>query len=155
MMEKKLIDAVDKVLLQELQKVVQDLQKKHIELGQKASGKWIETIQVTVSNGRGVIYAQDYTKYLVKGRKSGKRPPINPLEKWVNNKLGITGKDARSVAFAIAFKIGKEGTNIYKQGGTDLVDSVINDKRIEQIKSKIKQSIVFEIKKDLQLNLVA
>lgn len=37
-------------------------------------------------------------------------PPVEPIEAWVNDKLGITGKAARRVAFAIALKIAKKGT---------------------------------------------
>lgn len=146
---------VDDLLRKELEEIVKDLQKKHIELGQKASGQWLDTIEIHVQSGRGVILAQDYTKYLTKGRKAGKRPPINPLEDWVNNKLGITGKDARSVAFAIAFKIGKEGTEIHKQGGTDLVDGVITDERIKTMIANIGRGLQGVIKEEIQRNLVA
>jgi hypothetical protein len=37
-------------------------------------------------------------------------PPIAPIQFWVENKLGITGKQAQSVAFAIAKTISKRGT---------------------------------------------
>jgi hypothetical protein len=37
-------------------------------------------------------------------------PPIQPLEDWVTAKLGISGDEARSVAFAVAKKIAREGT---------------------------------------------
>lgn len=37
-------------------------------------------------------------------------PPVDPLQFWVERKLGLTGKAARSVAFAIAATIAREGT---------------------------------------------
>ena len=37
-------------------------------------------------------------------------PPIAPLVFWVEKRLGLTGKEAKSVAFAIARKISKKGT---------------------------------------------
>ena len=37
-------------------------------------------------------------------------PPVQALEDWVRQKLGLSGKEARSVAFAIARKISKVGT---------------------------------------------
>ena len=44
------------------------------------------------------------------GRLPGKQPPIDAIELWVRRKLGISGNEARSVAFLIARKIGREGT---------------------------------------------
>lgn len=38
------------------------------------------------------------------------RPPVRPLQDWVEVKLGISGKTALSVAHAIAVSIGKRGT---------------------------------------------
>lgn len=37
-------------------------------------------------------------------------PPVQALEDWVRVKLGLTGKEGRGVAFAIARKISKTGT---------------------------------------------
>ncbi len=145
---------IDNILKQELEAIAEDLKKKHIELGQKASGDWVNSIEVHVQGGRGVILGNDYTKYLTKGRSVGKQPPIKPLEKWVNNKLGITGKDARSVAFAVAFKIGDKGTKIYQEKGSDLIDGVITEKRINKIKEKLRDVVLVEINEDLKRTLI-
>lgn len=37
-------------------------------------------------------------------------PPIEPLIGWVQEKLGVSAQDARSVAFAVAMKIKRHGT---------------------------------------------
>lgn len=37
-------------------------------------------------------------------------PPVGPLTHWVERRLGITGKRAESVAFAIALTISRRGT---------------------------------------------
>ncbi len=140
---------LDNILREELDSIAEDLKAKHIELGQKASGNWVNSVEVQVQEGHGVILANDYTKYIVHGRGTGKQPPINPLEKWVNNKLGVTGKDARSVAFAIAFKIGKEGTKTHQQGGSELIDSIITKERIQKIKDRLKSDIYFKINEEL------
>ncbi len=140
---------IETILREELESIAEELKRKHIELGQKSSGDWVNSVEVKVQGGHGVILANDYTKYLVHGRSSGKKPPIAPLEKWVNDKLGISGKDARSVAFAVAFKIGEEGTKWHIQGGSDLVDSVITDERIAKIKRRIKENVLIEINKEL------
>ncbi len=144
---------VDNVLREELESIAKDLKAKHIELGQKASGDWVNSVEVQVQGGHGVILANDYTKYIVHGRGAGKQPPIDPLEKWVNDKLRITGKDARSVAFAVAFKIGKEGTKTHQEGGSELIDSIITKERIQKIKDRLKTEIYFEINEELKRSL--
>lgn len=101
------------------------------ELNMNASGEWLGALSVKgINNNRGEIWGKDYTYYLEHGRAGGKRPPIKAIERWVNNKFGIYGKEALSRAFAIAKKIEKEGTNYYP-AGTDLI-SVLYDNECQQ-----------------------
>jgi len=97
------------------------LKPKFIELGMSASGEWLSSLEARANNGKGEIWGRDYTYYLVNGRAGGSRPPITPLVNWVGNKLGIYGKEGLSVAFAVAKKIEKEGTDYYPDG-TDLLE---------------------------------
>tara|TARA_R110000850_G_scaffold7780_10_gene28530 strand:- start:805 stop:1266 length:462 start_codon:yes stop_codon:yes gene_type:complete len=143
----------DELLERELLVLVEELKAKHIELGQKASGKWIESLEVVVSGGKGIIYGTGYTQYLTKGRTPGARPPINPLKEWAKVKLGVSDKEALNVAFAVATKIANEGTDIYKSGGSDLVDGVITDKRVRQMFENIGKTLVTNISKDLTREL--
>ena len=91
------------------------------ELNMNASGDWLDSLDVKVVGNRGEIWGKDYTQYLVNGRAGGKRPPISVLEKWVNDKFNIYGKEATNMAFAIGNKIAKEGTDYYPEG-TDLLE---------------------------------
>lgn len=93
-----------------------------MELGLDATGEWRSSLKVRAENETGIIRGRKYTEQLVYGRRPGAMPPIAPLEKWVQAKLGLSGQQARLAAFAIAKKIAKEGTNIYKEGGTDLLE---------------------------------
>ena len=144
-----LLKSIDEALEIELLKIIEELKIKHIELGQKASGKWIETLEVVVSNGKGVIYGTDYTQYLTKGRKPGALPPISPLEEWAKVKLGKTGKEALNVAWAVAIKISKEGTEIYKDGGSDLIEGVITTQRVEQIYDTVGRIVSSSISEEI------
>jgi hypothetical protein len=67
-------------------------------------------------------------------------PPIGPLEFWVEKKLGITDeKQARSVAYAIAWKIKRRGTKgkeMFKSGLEE------NEHRVMGILSGIGPEIV-------------
>lgn len=42
-------------------------------------------------------------------RPNSRRPPVDALVPWVRDKFGVRGKEARSVAFLVARKIGIKG----------------------------------------------
>lgn len=55
-------------------------------------------------------------------------PPLDPLQFWVENKLGYSGKEARSIAYAIAVKIsqkGTEGVHMFEKGFEENKTAVI------------------------------
>ncbi|WP_448607588.1 hypothetical protein [Paenimyroides ceti] len=129
------------------------LKPKFIELGMNASGTWLNSIEARTSINRGEIWGMDYTYYLAKGRKPGKRPPIQPLIQWAGLKLGLSGQQAVSAAFAIANKIAKDGTKYYPNG-TDLLSILqskeVNDYVIKEIGDYIRQETQLVILKKLK-----
>ena len=102
------------------------------ELKMNATGNWIEK---TKADGNTII-GPHYTKYLVEGRAPGKNPPIAPIESWVQAKLGLSGKQATSVAYAISHKIAKEGTSWYQAGGSDLLE-ILESKEVYEMFVKL------------------
>ncbi len=70
-------------------------------------------------------------------------PPLSPLELWVRRILGLEGKEARSVAFAIAVKISKEGTKGAKmfEKSFEEMDKWIMD-QINKIPGIVERSIL-------------
>lgn len=45
-----------------------------------------------------------------RGRRPGKRPPVEAIKMWARRKLGLTGKELDQAAFLIARAIGRRGT---------------------------------------------
>ena len=103
-----------------------------------------------------IFSLQDYYYYLEYGRRAGKQPPIEAIEEWIRVKpiipYAINGKvpDTRQLAFLIARKIGREGTEgkkpltnaMYSDNAENIIQEVkqafanqVNDYLIEQIKS--------------------
>lgn len=69
-------------------------------------------------------------------------PPVAPIQFWVERKLGITGKQAKSVAFLIARAISKRGTKgagMFDKGFTENEDAVI--RILEMIPNDIVQAV--------------
>lgn len=119
------------------------------ELGMNATGEWLDSLEVTTGENSGTIRGRDYSQQLALGRKPGKRPPIAPIEKWVNAKFGITGAQARSMAFAIATKIAKEGTTWHQKGGSDLIEVLESNEVREYIEGEMRGILQIELSERL------
>ena len=115
-------------------------------LGLNASGEWVANVKTRVGGNDGIISGRQYTEQLVWGRMPGKRPPIAALEKWAQIKLGLSGTEAKSAAFAIANKIAKEGTEIYKDGGTDLLEILNTPETQQRIAQYMGQQMQTEVR---------
>jgi len=135
----------EQILDEELNLIVIDLKAKHIQLGMKASGRWVESLSVETSKSKGIIFGEDYTEFLVDGRKPGKFPPIDKIKQWIIDKGIQSDISINSLAFLIARKISREGTEYFKQGGTDLIDAVITPKRIQDIILRIGNELMLEL----------
>lgn len=143
------------LFLKELDLLKEDLIKKYDELGMRASGKWGDAVdyfvEKTETNIKAIFLGLDYTEYLTKGRTPGRYPPIDAIRQWIDDK-GITPYDnisKDSLAFLIARKIAREGTEYFKQGGTDLIDSVITTKRIRTIAEAYSKSLLSDFSFDI------
>lgn len=112
------------------------------DYGMDATGEWKANIR---AEGNKVI-GRSYTEQLEYGRRPGTPPPIAPLIRWVEAKLGLAGKEGIGVAYAIRNKIAKEGTTWYKQGGTQLLEALQEPAAIEYFRREYGFFIVQETK---------
>ena len=149
----------EEILFIEMDSLMFDLAAKHEELGMKASGEWLKALKNKTKAFTGLITGNDYTEYLVNGRKPGKFPPYTPgkgfveIEKWIKDK-GLINKirgslTISSLAFLIARKIANEGTKYFQDGGTELISSVITPERIQRIIDKVSKFKVNEFVSDI------
>lgn len=142
---------------QEFEAIKSDLANKYRELGMKASGQWESSLEVESGNMFGRVIGEPYTEQLVNGRKPGKFPPIQAIEKWIVDKgivANIEGEiSVSSLAFLIARKIAREGTEYFKEGGTDLVESVFTPQRIQSIIDKLGEQMTMEFSSKIEKEL--
>ena len=115
-----------------------------------ASGTLADSIKYTIDGYRLKVQGNDYIYYLQYGRKAGGRPPIKAIRQWIDDK-GITPEKGSkdSLAWAIAKKIEKEGTTIYKAGGSDLVSGIFNEALQQSIESDFANLIASEISSEI------
>ena len=131
----------EQILEAEFQTLRTDIIERYDQLGMRASSQFERELEVEVDGLTARLTGVHYTEYLVDGRGPGKQPPIQVIEEWIVDK-GIANQiegeiTVSSLAYLIARKIGREGTEYFKQGGTDLIDSVITPERIQQIIDKV------------------
>jgi hypothetical protein len=126
-----------------------------MSLGLNASGEWVANVKTRVEGQEGIISGRQYSEQLVYGRRPGAMPPIAPLERWAQVKLGLSGTEARSAAFAIAKKIAKEGTEIYKEGGTDLIEILSTPDTQQRIAQYLAQQMQAEVKLYLEREIMS
>jgi uncharacterized protein YheU (UPF0270 family) len=80
------------------------------------SGKSAATLEVTgVTDTSGQLLSGDAILAQIFGRAPGKQPPTNAIIEWIESaRIKPDGISIESLAFLIARKIGREGTDIWK-----------------------------------------
>ena len=143
------------ILEEEFNKIKEDLIAKHIELGMKASGNWVNSLEVEATDTRARLYAANYTQFLVNGRPPGKFPPIDMIKKWIYDKGIQSELPVNTLAFLIARKISRLGTRYFQQGGTDLIDAVITPKRTQDILDRVGAEMTLQLIDKLERQFAA
>lgn len=119
--------------------IVRTIQSKLSSTGANATGKTSQSLEMEASDTRLTVTGAKSFLFVETGRRSGKRPPIAPIKEWAIAKgLVSDDKQARSLAFAIATKIGNEGTTTVSQTQPrDIYQTTITDERISNIYDEI------------------
>lgn len=113
--------------------VTEDLSAKNISKGDLGM---VPILKISGDMIYGEIQANHYWYYLVHGRKPGKQPPIDSILEWLEKK-GITADiSLRSLAFLVARKIGRVGTDIYLGKRPALALDAIIAKRQEEFEAE-------------------
>lgn len=101
--------------------------------GKKTTGEFERGLEIEYSTSKAILKGFEY----LAGRRPGKQPPIQAIEKWLDDK-GIRPIEARmsvsTLAYLIARKIAKEGTK--KENNLAIYSQVITPQRIDQILQK-------------------
>tara|TARA_R110002012_G_scaffold306463_1_gene511188 strand:- start:138 stop:605 length:468 start_codon:yes stop_codon:yes gene_type:complete len=141
------------ILSKEFESLKTDLIIAYDAKGMRASGNWAEQLEVFTEENRAIIFGEDYSEQLDKGRAAGKRPPVKDIEDWIYAK----GLDARiqneisvsSLAFLIARKIGREGYDRQGYGGVDLISEIVTEQRLQKIINEVGEAKLIEFTSEI------
>ena len=111
--------SVQELVAKELETLKLDIINRHIQAGQRVTGKTINSLRVVEKEQGGELWGAEYIGVLEKGRKGGKVPYDFKaiLVKWAQAK-GITfgsQSELDSFAYHLAEKIKREGTKAFHQ----------------------------------------
>lgn len=107
--------------------------------GRKASGKLLNSLRTEIRAAGNTInvylHSEDYLKFVDYGRRSGKWPPRDAIERWVQDKpitpyADKNGKlpTEKQLVFLIQRAIGENGTiKDLNYGGGQYTDSVLEE----------------------------
>ena len=131
------------IIKQELTECHKSITANHIAAGQLATGKTSNMFEVKgVSITGGQLWGFPFYQVWETGRKAGKMPPSSALLPWVQARFGVSGSEARSLAFLIARKIGEEGSALYRKGGRKDIFTPPFEKLYESLPDKLGDLLV-------------
>lgn len=122
------------ILEEEVKLIIEDIKALYDESGKKVTGQFAEGLSMSLSENKVEIFGYAY----LLGRQAGKMPPVEAIKNWVINK-GIASVEpkATGIAWAIAKKIKREGTN--RESSLPIYDLVITPERMDKIINKVSQ----------------
>ena len=146
-----------KLLFKEFELLKDDLIEAYENKGMRASGNFVDELEVFTERNRAILFGADYTQQLESGRNPGNQPPTSVIEQWIYDK-GIVAQirdniSVSSLAFLIARKIGREGWNREGYGGVNLVTDIVTDERIQKIIDQVGQARAIEFSSEIE-NLI-
>lgn len=146
-------EEIDLIIKIEVDKLKEEIIEKHDELGMRASGNFAKTTTVEQKGTKTSITAPDYAEQMIQGSPPGTKVGISKIIKWIEDKgiePLIKDMDTSVLAELIVSKIYKEGTRAFREGGTDLLDSVVTPQRIQKILDVVGIDYTDSITKNIQ-----
>lgn len=116
--------------------------------GEKATGATQQSLRVDITDLTGTLYGRAYFATVETGRRPGKMPPVQTIKEWIEAKgLHVEPMEYKRnpserwqpkytpleravnrLSWAIAYRIGREGSALYREGGrTDIYTRPIEE----------------------------
>lgn len=164
-----------KIVFEELEDLKERISSNINNTGRRASGSTEKSLRIEMKDDEGSLLGRKAFETLETGRKPGKVPynftkiiaqwiqdkgisyqeisyKRNPSDKWQPKYNSPSERGLMTLASAIAYKISKEGTKLYIQGGESDIYSNEIPKTIDAIKKRIGLSVKTEIVESIKIN---
>ena len=137
---------IEDLISEEMDIFIAELIESYDRLGMRASGDWAESLEKRVGPDFAIIFGEDYTEYLTKGRPPNVDQSPEGIRRWavgaglsfIKEWAEAKGVDANPIA--IAYKIAREGTSWHPRG-SDLLEAVFTDENIAKSATRLGQRL--------------
>lgn len=163
------MESIQSILKRHLENVKERIAKEMEANNRNASGRSVASLNVVINENEGILYGSKSFLVMEKGRKPGKVPYgfVDIIKQWIidkgisvnpiptkrpNTKYTPYERGLNSMAGAIAYKIMKEGTSLYRNKGyNDIYTTAINEELEELHKEIVLVSVnsIAKINKEL------
>ena len=139
----------DDIIKEEIESIIEDVKQVYEESGKRVSGRFAEGLSAIFGDGNATIFGFLY----LSGRDAGRLPVVENIEQWVVDRgLAAQGsKEATGIAWAVAKKIAREGTN--DENEINPYEIVITPQRIDKIIERVSQFNVTEFVNEVRVGL--
>ena len=124
-----------------LRELMQEVKDNHINAGQRASGKTIESLKIESDENSVGLLGRKYFGVLETGRKPGKVPKgfYETILKWAKSKSIDFESETKMKTFAyfVSKKIAEEGTKLFRKGGRNDIYSIAVERAKKDINTAI------------------
>ena len=146
------MDTIRNEVITALNSLADDIRQNMANANENATGRTSASFEVVVTDEKISLVAKEGDRAPIPtleiGRGAGKLPPVEALEEWVTAKFGFIGKEATGMAWAVAKKIEKVGTDRHNDN-VDIYTSAVRAEAEElskyltvRITEKIKENIL-------------
>lgn len=128
--------------------------------GHDASGEWKRELSIRAESTRGVISGREYTEYLIRGRGPNKNQDPQAIANWARwygkNVFAqwVENKNLNLNPYQVAYTIARNGTKIYRDGGSDFLKILETEEVqkfiMDRIGEKIKVRVVNILRNELK-----
>lgn len=145
------MEDIRNLIVTALNSLADDIRQNMAEADENATGRTQASFEVKIDKDSISLVAKAgnraplYTLEI--GRGAGKQPPIEAIEEWVTAKFGFTGKEATGIAWAVAKKIEKVGTERH-YNNEDIYTTAVREE-VKELSKNLAINITEKIKENI------
>lgn len=146
------MEEIQNLIVTTLNSLADDIRQNMADANENATGRTQASFEVKTDKDSISLVAKAGDRAPIStleiGRGAGKQPPIEAIEEWVTAKFRFTGKEATGLAWAVAKKIEKVGTDRHYNNediyttATKETAKMLKEDLGKKITEKIKENIL-------------
>lgn len=147
------MDSAEKLLVHEcLSEIRAGIAANMSAKGVNASGRTVRSMEIVDEPSGATLYGRAFFATLETGRRPGKWPPREKIYRWsIDKKIAFRDdRQRRAFSFLTARKIGREGTELYREGGRKDIFTDVIDRELAKLEGRIQGMYMAKVERILR-----